>query len=861
MDKFFIMNAFKTLDEIEAEKKNKKSLEECMTKSLKEAYDLDELQDKYVGQGCTVETKDDYSDEHATIKGLKDFKGDFENSIWELALDIGVIINVEGKDIKLDLEEKLPKDLAKAYKNTKDRNPRTNSFVGFTSRPQDIDRYAAQKVDYENAQYTEISKEEAKKEYSKPNERSKLRVIINGEVIRWDNNNTLITNPQKKKNDVNYWSFKNVIDNADKIYVTDEADNLYAYETDLSDDPYEENKDVVTKVLSKIPYWRRGSADPDEERAYDAANSIVDYHREITQNNVFDTGNHSHSPKWDAKRSYEYLSIKTVKSRIRELKELLRRIPEEDRRSEYYKNELASYQADLDRYFERYCNEVTATRRRKNNAKLQALSINVNLCLAILYKYYVKQLKDDFNKRYKGDVDDDSLKYHRYKELETKLSEKQNRIQELQKQIADLTAQISQIQGEMTPELKEDYEDKLYDKTVALGNEWEDYTNKLNKLLHKEEKTTESLEESLEDYVRIYTKDKNNKEDFIDPINYTDLDSMIEYAKGVFNDGGYAQVCLVNVSHPEGPHNNEKIDILWDSDDDKDKDLDEDIKDKRSIGEIVDAKLKNESLNESKKFNIRDDEAVKNAKVYKEVGKQTNDDLVVVDSSLESLDEEAAPHIGDSILQCKTCKTSIFKNSNDLVQDTENENLYNKDDACPHCGAKMGYVLIGQVADKKSEDAQEVQEDSSSDIIIDEDNKDEESGLEPVENDFVDLDEVDDIKEESFNKLVNPYLTKLYENVNEFKTTDVKQLGRNKLIIEGIITGKNNKQINTQFLFTIKENKAGSIVFEGYNKLLTEQKDSFQLKSRCESGSLLFESLGYKYNKDNQLIEGLEQNK
>ena len=105
------------------------------------------------------------------------------------------------------------------------------------------------------------------------------------------------------------------------------------------------------------------------------------------------------------------------------------------------------------------------------------------------------------------------------------------------------------------------------------------------------------------------------------------------------------------------------------------------------------------------------------------------------------------------------------------------------------------------------------------------------------------------------------YLTKLYENVENFKTTKVTQTGRNKLMIEGIITGKNKKELNTQFLFTIKENNAGSIVFDGYNKLLTEQKDSFQLKSKYENNILLFESLSYKYNKNSQLVEGLEENK
>ena len=124
MDKFFILNAFKTLDEIEDEMKSKNNLKENLDKKelVCEDYDIDELSDKYVGLGCTINSKDDYTDEHGTIQGLKDFEGDFQNSIWTVTLDIGIILNLQGKDLTVDLEEKLPKDLARAYTRTYTRD-------------------------------------------------------------------------------------------------------------------------------------------------------------------------------------------------------------------------------------------------------------------------------------------------------------------------------------------------------------------------------------------------------------------------------------------------------------------------------------------------------------------------------------------------------------------------------------------------------------------------------------------------------------------------------------------------------------------------------------------------------------------
>lgn len=854
MDKFFILNAFKTLDEIEDEMKSKNNLKENLDKKelVCEDYDIDELSDKYVGLGCTINSKDDYTDEHGTIQGLKDFEGDFQNSIWTVTLDIGIILNLQGKDLTVDLEEKLPKDLARAYTRTYTRDSSKIDWedpVNLSYKQIRNYRDIRNKIDYENSTYKEISKEEALKNYSKKGLRNLLRVIIQDQVMRWDKNNELMTkfDAQFGPTIINPYSFKDVIQNADKIYVTDEDKNIITKGNNIKD--RDSHQDDIDKARIILPAYGR----TEEEKRVASALRRFDYRISDVKRRVFDTGNHEYSPRSLTKSNYGYLyrqyldykkkyetTMLTIGQLIKDNKNLSF-INEYKHRAEEYLQQSEKYINNFRSRLASYKQDSKKTKDVLNNL------MNYNLALLIIYKYLAKNTKDTFlNKRSKG------LPNHEYTIL-------QNRLTSLQDKLLEITREIKNTQQQITPELQADYTEKLNSSLEELGDEYLDYINNINDLLRKEPET-ESLNEDLDiGYIyRVYTVDLDDVEDFIEPTKDNETDT-IAYAQSLFTDSDYKRVCAVKILTPEENDEDEIVVVLWDSDDEPIVQLDEEIKDKRSIGEIVDDKLKNESLTEAKKFNVRDKDDMINAKIYQEIGDKTNDNLVVVDPSIESKYEEQEPKIGKAILQCKECKTSIFKDVDNLVM-SEDDQTYNLDDVCPHCGAKSGYLYIGQVASKYSKD---VQEESNNDelenepIVDDDDNV----SLEPVGTDFTDLNDIEEIQEESFDKLVNPYLTKLYENVENFKTTKVTQTGRNKLMIEGIITGKNKKELNTQFLFTIKENNAGSIVFDGYNKLLTEQKDSFQLKSKYENNILLFESLSYKYNKNSQLVEGLEENK
>ena len=861
MDKFFIQNAFKTLDEIEVEIKNKQNLKEDLEekKPVCETYDLDELSDKYVGLGCTVLSKDDYSDERGTIQSLKDFNGDFEKSVWAVALDIGIILNLEGKDIKVDLDEKLPKDLATAYEHTGRRDSGKLSGTLDTYLPRFFGRREGERVDYENSNYVEISKEEALKNYSKAGKRNLLRVIIGGQMMMWDENNQLVTLPDSGrlprgvKASSAHTSFKEIIENATKIYVTDERNHIITRPINNPNVQHPERAELLdaSNQLNRYINW------------YDSDKKLRDARSSLEADNFIlkDTGDHKTSPKRLARGTGTYSawqsSLHLYKKKNEQLTKLIERVKsvtDPTMRAEADAT-IKKLQADCAYYLERAAQHKKSYDAKYSSARINYAAayqpiMNFNLASLIIYKELAKQIKEQFIKTHDTGKMARYVPQHEYENLRAQVETLQRRVDNLKNLLAEAQQKLADAQSQITPELKNDYEDTVNNELESLGTEYQNVISKIAGLLGKKE-TNESLHEGIDEAIRIYTMGKNGNEDFIDPADCANSDDILDYAKKIFNDSDYEKVVVVKVC-------GDNADVLWESDEDL---LDEEVKDKRSIGEIVDEKIKNESLTESKKFNIKDSDDIVDAKVYKEVGDKANDDLVVVDPSIESEDQDGEPAVGKAILQCKECKTSIFKDANNLQPEEDNE-IYNIDDPCPHCGAKSGYLYIGQIASKDSAEATDDKEESNqSDKMNSDIDADDNVSLEPVDTDLVELSDIDEIQEESFDKLVNPYLTKLYENVESFKTTNITQTGRNKLMVEGIITGKNKKELNTQFLFTIKENKNKSIVFEGYNKLLTEQKDSFNLKSKYENKSLLFESLSYKYNKDDQLIEGLEENK
>lgn len=98
---------------------------------------------------------------------------------------------------------------------------------------------------------------------------------------------------------------------------------------------------------------------------------------------------------------------------------------------------------------------------------------------------------------------------------------------------------------------------------------------------------------------------------------------------------------------------------------------------------------------------------------------------------------------------------------------------------------------------------------------------------------------IDDFDEETFDELGESYLKEVYGNVDNYKTTR-GYINKNRLKLEGIITFKSGKQVNTSFLFeNYRKMKSGKVKFLGENEQITNKKNSFVLKGTISNKKLM----------------------
>lgn len=123
--------------------------------------------------------------------------------------------------------------------------------------------------------------------------------------------------------------------------------------------------------------------------------------------------------------------------------------------------------------------------------------------------------------------------------------------------------------------------------------------------------------------------------------------------------------------------------------------------------------------------------------------------------------------------------------------------------------------------------------------------------------DIVDTwESVEEIDEESLDKLTENYLTEVYSNVKSFKTIDCS-LAENKLVVEGKITFNSGKTKNTKFIYEATKTDNNKVVLEGLNADFATEK-AFVLNCNLDTANrLVVESLNYKYTINNTLVEGL----
>ena len=364
------------------------------------------------------------------------------------------------------------------------------------------------------------------------------------------------------------------------------------------------------------------------------------------------------------------------------------------------------------------------------------------------------------------------------------------------------------------------------------------------------DKSLKESKDEIEEYLEVLIVD-GKRISCIDTFDVEDVQEAIAAAKEAGADK-VVRVTRINKADGSFDYDDKKERVIW----------------------TKENNINEEQLSESKKYDLYDDEEVEEAdKNLDELKNSTSKDEImqIVDASAESTDELRDSYIGGMVLQCPVCKATMFKDMDQLVKE-EDEDLYNVEEECPHCGSKGGFELIGQLAkpnvnpfaeeeapvEEPAEEKEEVKIEAEplpelpSEEEVTELDLGKQESLQKTGN--VILESLDESK---FDRLVIKYLKETYTNIRSYKTTDAAvDDNNNKIIIEGLITFNSGKEKKTTFVFEAKEiTNKNQLKLVGMNETFTTGK-AFTLLAGTENGRLLSESLSYRYTIDDKKVKG-----
>ena len=120
-------------------------------------------------------------------------------------------------------------------------------------------------------------------------------------------------------------------------------------------------------------------------------------------------------------------------------------------------------------------------------------------------------------------------------------------------------------------------------------------------------------------------------------------------------------------------------------------------------------------------------------------------------------------------------------------------------------------------------------------------------------NEEVNVDDIEDIDEESVNECTTNYLKEVYSNVDKFELTKA-DVTNGILVLEGLIKFHSGNTRNTTFGYNLAKGK--HLSFAGVNEDLAKN-GQFNIQCSLNNKSLVVESLSYKHEVNGQLVEGL----
>lgn len=211
------------------------------------------------------------------------------------------------------------------------------------------------------------------------------------------------------------------------------------------------------------------------------------------------------------------------------------------------------------------------------------------------------------------------------------------------------------------------------------------------------------------------------------------------------------------------------------------------------------------------------------------------DGLKKVNESLKESFEKATIETADSKLSMESDdsgKVTVVSEPKKVDEDT-----YEGPETIAPVAEETADVIEANTEESKSEEAPEEEEESMEEVETEKDM--------PEDSEDIDIDEFD---ENEFNSLGESYLKEVYNNVDSFKTVR-GYINGDSLKLEGVITFKSGKKLNTSFLFESNLiTKTGKVKLLGENLQFAQRKNSFTLTCSVKDKKLVMEALTYNYN-------------
>lgn len=211
------------------------------------------------------------------------------------------------------------------------------------------------------------------------------------------------------------------------------------------------------------------------------------------------------------------------------------------------------------------------------------------------------------------------------------------------------------------------------------------------------------------------------------------------------------------------------------------------------------------------------------------------DELKKVNESLKESFEKATIETADSKLSMESDdsgKVTVVSEPKKVDEDT-----YEGPETIAPVAEETADVIEANTEESKSEETPEEEEESMEEVETEKDM--------PEDSEDIDIDEFD---ENEFNSLGESYLKEVYNNVDSFKTVR-GYINGDSLKLEGVITFKSGKKLNTSFLFESNLiTKTGKVKLLGENLQFAQRKNSFTLTCSVKDKKLVMEALTYNYN-------------